>query len=220
MLTDFPKRMHLPPCKTTVTVFLYYCKIDTNFGQFFTIHIPENANFSFHFTAVQNTGFENGPGLSEVDLCSRIWTSRNFNWTIQSNSCTNGSTTVQLKVANHSDFRQFLSEMLVFEHILKCKLPPQVQPKQDPSPRMPLSTRTQLERGDKRGMQGPWLSVISMKGGERAIKGENGDGKSPNWRPIAFISSECNPHLYISSPLQLIASLPLVFALQERHGSV
>jgi len=35
-----------------------------------------------------------------------------------------------------------------------------------------VPTRTQLERGDKRGMQGPWLLVISLKGGERAIKGE------------------------------------------------
>ncbi len=132
-------------------------------------------------------------------------------YNLQSNPCTNGRTNA---IKSIQPF--FQSEMLVFEHVFKSRYPSpaiktlHVRPKQDPSPRMPLPTRTQLERGDKKGMQGSLALHHITEGRRKCNKGgdreDRGERKSLNWRPIAFISTDCKMYLFFTSPINSFTS--------------
>lgn len=76
--------------------------------------------------------------------------------------------------------------------LLPVKQKPLVLPKQDPCPKMPFPIRTQLERVDKRGMQGSLAFSHKLKGEQsEKYRGRRVKSKIQNWRPIGLITTDC-----------------------------
>lgn len=95
-------------------------------------------------------------------------------YNLQSNSCTNGSTTATKSIQPF-----FQSEMLGFEHVFKSRFPspainslPRFSPNRILLPECLSPPGRSWREEIREACRGPWPSVISLKGGERAIKGE------------------------------------------------